>query len=145
MKPITKISMLTGFVITIVGFWLIPGINTSEADRYTRIYEDTDKKINGLKSDDYEMLSTNYNRDSIGKRLNKIYKKESIRPDEGLRTLKAEMFSRAIHYTEEVIMSDDSLNEIQLTTIDSTNNFQLSLDSLDLIQMAAIDSVDKTR
>ena len=44
MKPFKKIITLSVIVLSIVLFWLVPGINKARDVQYTRIYEDTDRK-----------------------------------------------------------------------------------------------------
>jgi hypothetical protein len=132
MKPVTRIVSLTFIVMAIVCFWLLPGVNTASVKKYTRVYEDTE-------FESADVILTEVIADTTEGPIAKIYKEESIIVDGTLFDLKAEMFSRAIHYEEELLVYD-SAEVIDLTDLDSTY-LSLQLDSLDHLQLTSIDSV----
>ncbi|HEY3403143.1 MAG TPA: hypothetical protein VGK59_07140 [Ohtaekwangia sp.] len=122
MKPLKRIIILFVAVSAIVLLWLVPGINTARNVTYTRIYEDTDKiavpDTAGRKISARQEINTSAQ--------TKKYKQESIKAGEELSKIDPSMFSRAIHFKEEKIISEvDSLEEIQLTVV---------MDSVDQIQ-----------
>lgn len=90
MKPIKRIALLAGVVSFIVLLWLLPNINTAKQARYVRTWEDTDVKA----------ASVNV-ADTTRRKEVKEYKKEVIEDKATLEDVKVEMFSRAIHFTEE--------------------------------------------
>ena len=97
MKSNKKIVFLTIVVTAIVACWLMPGINTARQTRYTRIYEDTGVQTVAAKPDSVPVRPET-------KRAGKKYIKESIEPDAQLEDIKAEMFSRALHFEEEILI-----------------------------------------
>ncbi|HYG20382.1 MAG TPA: hypothetical protein VD816_15695 [Ohtaekwangia sp.] len=94
MKSNSKIVVLSIAVTAIVACWLVPGINTARQTRYTRIYEDTGVEAVAVKRDSLPH--------PVAARPEKKYKKESIEPNARLKDMKVEMFSRALHFDEEV-------------------------------------------
>jgi len=117
MKPVQKITALTIITIAIIVFWLAPNINKATDQRYTRLYEDTDKphRNDSLKS-------TKAVRKPASKSENKtaeVYKRESINTDDKFVKLKARMFSRAIHFEPEI--TTDSAQEATTIMHDTTN------------------------
>jgi hypothetical protein len=115
MKQSNKILMLTIIVASIVVFWLVPGINKSNATKYTRVFENTDVK-----------KSANY-ADTLKTKRTKVFRKESIKADAKLKDIKPKMFSRAIHFSEEKMVLDSSAD---FTSADSTGHLYDSLTRL---------------
>ena len=121
MKSFRKIIVLSVIVFGIIWFWLAPNINKAKDIRYTRLYEDTERKPN-----EYSV------RDSSEEKKQKkpitppkkIYKRESIRANAKLSDIKPYMFSRGMQFTQEAkIVEIDSLNE-KTISIDSVAQIQ---------------------
>lgn len=121
MKPSKKIFLLTGLVSAIVIFWLLPGINAAKHVRYTRRYEDTYRKPEVARSRD----TTRSKAVALQKETKSEipYKTETIEEDMGLSDIDAKMYSRAIHYEEELLLEVplalDTVIEINLEVEDS--------------------------
>jgi hypothetical protein len=123
MKPSNKILMLTLTVTCIVLFWLAPGINKSTATKYTRVFENTDVKKSVDHSD--TIKTTTSKKEKVSKNEEKIYRKESIKANARWKDLKPRMFSRAIHFNEEVLM-----DSVPVVTTFTNSTESVSIDSL---------------
>jgi hypothetical protein len=112
MKSLRTICALSVLTAGIVVFWLAPGINKSETVRYTRVYEDTDQPYIPVMKASFEAPAG----DTIKSKSEKVvkphqkkkYKKESIQAGTKLSKIKPSMFSRAIHFSEEEIVTDST-------------------------------------
>jgi hypothetical protein len=107
MRPTKSIICLAAVVSGIVIFWLTPNLNKAGDTYYTRIYEDTDVKPGRAEA---SMQKVNVRRaearDTTARRSKKAYKKERIHSSDKLSAISPSKFSRAIHFTEEVIVKD---------------------------------------
>jgi hypothetical protein len=112
MKPSNKILLLTVTVACIIVLWLAPGINKSNAKRYTRVYENTDAKRSADPSDTLKA------KDSSTRKIKKTksYLSESIKADAKVTEIRPKMFSRAMQFNEEILVIDSNAN---LTEVDS--------------------------
>lgn len=108
MKPVKKIISLSVIVVAIALFWLMPNINQATTKQYTRLYEDTD---NHLLSKDTLKVKELVGSKHLPGEPKKTYKKEIIFIDQPEK-LKASMFSRSIHFSEEKVSEIDSVVEI---------------------------------
>ena len=119
MKSFKRIAILLIIVTAIVSCWLIPGINKAKDVRYTRRYEDTDKKYKSVDAFKvYVTDSTKVGQTSIPTK--KIYKKESIHAGARFSDIKPKMFGRSIQFEPELIELD-SVHEVQVS-IDSAKD-----------------------
>ena len=116
MKPLKRITILLVIVSAIVVFWLAPGINTAGDVKYTRRYEDTDKPQPITPDTTGRQISARQKTDTPVQ--TKAYKKESIESGEKLSKINASMFSRAIHFEEEIVL--DSVEQIELVVVADT-------------------------
>jgi hypothetical protein len=106
MKSHKSIAVLMIVVTGIIAFWLYPGINKANTKKYERVYEDTSGKENSpstLVSSDTDASDTSKHRIGIKK---PEYLKQEIVLEGGVKELEVEMFSRAIHFREELIAED---------------------------------------
>jgi hypothetical protein len=119
MKPIKRIAILFAAVAGIALFWLLPNVNQANDVRYTRRYEDTDYKHQGISdSTKHRKKRTIQLKNSNGKAESKFYKKESIAAGEKLSKIESKMFSRAMQFEPELEIIIDSVEEVQVS-IDS--------------------------
>ena len=128
MKPFKSITILVAIVACIVIFWLMPGLNKASDKSYTRLYEDTDGRI-GTTKDTTRTKRTTQKKESFPSvpvnPSKKVYKRESISTSSKIAQIKPSMFSRAIHFKQEVVIEKiDSLNQIQVAAIDSVTHVQ---------------------
>jgi hypothetical protein len=91
-------------VTGILSFWLFPGINKANTAKYERVYEDTFTKTPVRSLPDES--DTTIRRLSVKKPK---YLKQEIVPKKGVKHLDVEMFSRATHFREKVLVIDDSV------------------------------------
>src|SRR5688500_9182817 len=129
MKPSKKIIILTAVVAAIVLFWLVPGINKANYTRYTRVYEDTDRKPEKVSIADTFTLYL-----PAKAAPPKVYKKESIEPEASLKDIEPEMFSRATHFHEDIILAEEEIVEYDSVQV-------VTLDLNDSVQYAVLDTV----
>ena len=146
MKSINRIVLLALAAVAIVMFWLAPGINKATAVEYTRVYEDTDiskdtskhekeKKVKppkGPYNPEEELKKKEYKTEKYdvqekypdvkAVKSKKVYKSEKIRPKDRKARLNAKMFSRAVHFVEEVPL-DTAEAIVVADTIGKTRNF----------------------
>jgi hypothetical protein len=116
MKPSKKIIILSTIVAAIVLFWLVPGINKAKYKRYTRMYEDTEvvPKTFAAARDTFTLYLP------APPPPAKVYKKETIDSEASLKDINPEMFSRAIHFHEEIplieepVVALDSIYQLEL-------------------------------
>jgi hypothetical protein len=128
MKRFKSIIILAGFACTITMFWLAPGINKADTG-YVRIYEDTYSKPIAVKA-----LRDGVNQQNptpVERKGTKKYLKEKIKADAELEDIKLEMFSRAIHFHEDKIVSE-------AVEVEMDSAFDVALDS---VEFAMVDSV----
>ena len=124
MKSLRKIIPLSIASAGIIVFWLAPGINAAEGKRYTRIYEDTDQLQAVVLKTSFPAPPGDTTKSAMKKsKLNqkKKYKKESIESGTKLSKVRPSMFSRAIHFSEEVpldsadVIPAETSKPVQLT------------------------------
>jgi hypothetical protein len=106
MKPMRRILALCVIVTSIVVFWLKPGINTAKDTTYVRRYEDTDRKPGG------DTLAINNHRRKYSKAEEhvldqKVYKTERISSKDKLSKIRPQMFSRAIHFEDTMVVAKE--------------------------------------
>jgi hypothetical protein len=112
MKPVKKIIALSVLVFSIVLFWVVPGINMAKETKYTRYYEDTEKRV---PSSIAIVANSREERDTTSRRRKKVYRKESIEPRKS-REVSAKMFSRAIQFEPEIVTIDSVMTDsVQVT------------------------------
>ena len=117
MKNIKRITGLFIFTAGVILFWLVPGINQAGEERYTRIYEDTDKSAAGTSAVSGPRKpkdKSKAKRQAIASK--KKYKKESIKAGAKFSDVKLSMFSRAIHFEREPEIALDPIEQLPLAT-----------------------------
>ena len=133
MKRFKKILVLTGIVLGIVLFWLVPQAGKSHYVRFTRTYEDTDKpKVVPPSADTLTVYMPVA--ETTPPPPSKKWKKEIIEGDASLEDIDAEMYSRALQFEE---MEEIPLDMVILE--DTTEN-PLVVD-LDSAHLAATDTL----
>jgi hypothetical protein len=116
MKPFKRLLVLFTCIVCIVAFWLIPGMNKAKNNGYVRVYEDTElKKISKIYMRPAVAIRARSMGDTI-KENKKIYKEEKIRSRAKMKDIKASMFSRAIHFNEDIVLMD-SINKIKQDSV----------------------------
>lgn len=119
MKSIRSTLLLSVVVISIIAFWLAPGINTAKDTEYVRRYEDTDRRLSVAAIIDTtgskQTRKKQRTADSKLVREQKVYKEERIRSTDKLSKLTLAKFSRAGHFEEIVSLPQDSLQAADTT------------------------------
>lgn len=114
MKPsIKRIVILLVVISGIILTGLVPNVNKANAIRYTRVYENTDTKRETIavsQSQLTDTVKTKKEKARPAEHKKKAYKKESIQADAKLKDIKPAMFSRAMHYQEEIVLLPDSID-----------------------------------
>jgi hypothetical protein len=115
MRMNSKKSIIFLVVVTasIVVFWLAPGINKARDTTYTRLYEDTDRRVPLDYADDTTKLKGDGpKKANMDEPKEVVYKSESIQPNKKEFKVRAEMFSRAVHFVP-VYSPGDSVNIVR--------------------------------
>ncbi|MBL0739816.1 hypothetical protein [Chryseolinea lacunae] len=104
MKPIRKIFALCVIVLSIIVFWLMPGVNTAKDTTYVRRYEDTSRESDSL---DQKHSSKSNNTKVV--RQKKLYKTEKIRSMDRFAKISPKVYSRAMQFDEIQYLTKDSI------------------------------------
>jgi hypothetical protein len=99
-KTITLLSILVAAIITL---WVLPRVNQAKTTTYTRVYEDTFQPSSRMATVDTSKVRHD-------KQPKKAFRKEHIKPKEGWRKVRPEMFSRATHFLEAPLVLVDSMH-----------------------------------
>lgn len=114
MKSIRSILILSVAVMSIIMFWLMPGINSAKNVEYVRRYEDTDYRRQAQVVGDTINKKLNEKQESKAVkqvREKKVYKEERISTKDKLSKITPKKFSRAAHF-EEMIRREDSIKQV---------------------------------
>jgi hypothetical protein len=123
MKRFKKILALTGIVLGIVLFWLVPQMGKSHYARFTRTYEDTDKPEPEISAADTFTIYVPVTEAAPPPAIK--WKRQSIAGDASLEDIDAEMYSRALQFEEmeeiplDIVVEEDSAQGPILVSIDS--------------------------
>jgi hypothetical protein len=138
MKRFKKAVALTGIVLGIVLLWLVPQIGKSHYTRFTRTYEDTDKREAVAPAADTLTIYVPVEETETAPPPVIKWKRQSIPGDATLADIDAEMYSRALQFEE--------MEEIPLDIVVEKDSAQApTLVSIDSIHLAATDTVAMLR